>query len=76
MGACIDCGYLDKSRKKEIKNHEIYQDQYRYGCNAPGRTFIVGTINMKDTKETDLKYMGGNCWKKIFKEIEQMRLDI
>jgi hypothetical protein len=23
-----------------------------------------------------LKYMGGNCWKKIFKEIEQMRLDI
>ena len=63
MYACADCRHIDKTRKEEGG-----AGSYRYGCNAPGRTYIVGCIRI----DNELKWQGGSCWSPKEREPEQL----
>jgi hypothetical protein len=67
--SCYDCANLNKSRIEEIKNHKVYANQYRYGCDdrLEGTGFICGWIR----KDNELKTMGCSCWKAKTKIIQE-----
>ena len=63
MYSCADCEHLDKTKKEQGN-----AGSYLYGCNAPGRTYIVGNIR----HDRELSLQGGSCWKPKEQKAEQL----
>jgi hypothetical protein len=64
MYSCIDCGNLDKTRKKTVNGH------VNYGCNALENGYTCGWVS----SDSELKNQGCSRW--VEKVDNQMKMEV
>jgi len=65
MYSCIDCGNLDKTRKKKSETGHI-----NYGCNAAEKGHTCGWVS----SDSELKLQGCSRW--VEKVDNQMKMEM